>query len=351
MKSRGHIVVPIVGILLILMACTSINTVDEPVQDMQPDGSGEALLHFYFTSPQETTTCEFDSEILRSINNSQISIEIAMYNLNDADIAAALIAADRRGVGVRLVLDNDKADNNTPRKLAQAGIPIVFDPNDSTMHNKFMVIDGNQVWSGSMNFTESGCDDDYNNMVLLESDKIAANYQTEFREMFEDGSFSAESPANTPYPQVQVGEVLVETYFSPDDGVQKVLVDLIDQADTSIVFMAYSFTSDTLADAMIKRAENGVQVQGVMDDEQIRSNSGSEYEHFLEAGIPVVQDNFEGQMHYKVIVIDGEIVVTGSYNFSGNAEKRNDENVLVIHSRAAAAQYLQAYDEIIQNNK
>jgi phosphatidylserine/phosphatidylglycerophosphate/cardiolipin synthase-like enzyme len=344
----GNKLIPLIAIMLITIACASTNM--EPANnEMITSNSIEdthSAIQYYFTSPNAGHHCELSSVLINDIDHAEQSIDIALYNINMQDVAAALIRAAKRGVPVRIVLDDNKRDNSVPSILADSSVSMVYDPDKSTMHNKFMIIDDSVVWSGSMNFTESGCEDDYNNMVRVENERLATNYTAEFTEMFEDHSFSANSPANTPYQHVQIGDVMVENYFSPDDGVRKHMIDVIDEAQYSIVIMAYSFTSDDLADAIIDRYKDGVSVHGVMDADQIKSNSGGEYEDFLKAGIDVQQDTIPGQMHHKVIIIDEQIVIMGSYNFSGNAEKRNDENVLIIHSSEAAQQFLQAYEMI-----
>jgi phosphatidylserine/phosphatidylglycerophosphate/cardiolipin synthase-like enzyme len=333
-------------IMMLISACVSTTVANTP-ETMIPSREVEhSDLQYYFTSPGPGSDCELGSVLVYDIDHAEQSIDLAMYNINLVDVTAALIRAHKRGVAVRIVLDNNKEDNAIPQTLFAAEIPIITDPDNSTMHNKFMIIDNQVVWTGSMNLTDSGCTDDYNNMVRVQNERIAINYEAEFVEMFEDHLFSANSPQNTPYQEVQVGDILVENYFSPDDGVRDAMINVIDEAQYSIVFMAYSFTSDDLADAIIDRYKDGVAVQGVMDDEQIESNSGGEYENFLKHGIEVSQDNIPGQMHHKVIIIDEQIVILGSYNFSGNAENRNDENVLIIHSPEAAQQYLQAYEMI-----
>jgi phosphatidylserine/phosphatidylglycerophosphate/cardiolipin synthase-like enzyme len=332
--------------VLLMAACANDRPDALPTPQNQPGRIANGDIQVYFTNPEGSKSCTLTKPMLSAVNDARESIDLALYNINQEDFAEALIDAHIRGVMVRMVLDNEKAFHKVPQELIDAGIPIVIDPDTSTMHNKFMIIDGQQVWTGSMNFTESGCEDDYNNMLQIQNETLAKNYQTEFNEMAQAHSFSANSPADTPYPRMDISGVPVETYFSPDDGVQEAMLKVIAQADSSIVFMAYSFTSDELADALIERYKKGVQVQGVMDEDQIQSNTGGEYENFLRAGIPVTQDDIPGQMHNKVMIINGEIVITGSYNFSKNAEKRNDENVLVIHSRDIAEVYLQAYQEI-----
>jgi phosphatidylserine/phosphatidylglycerophosphate/cardiolipin synthase-like enzyme len=111
-------------------------------------------------------------------------------------------------------------------------------------------------------------------------------------------------------------------------------------------FLAYSFTQDELAEALLQRSLEGIDVTGVMEARQVESNVGSDYERFRGAGLDVRLDANPSNMHHKVLIIDDSIVVTGSYNFSRSAEERNDENTLVIHDPAIAAQYLAEFQEI-----
>ncbi len=158
--------------------------------------------------------------------------------------------------------------------------------------------------------------------------------------------FGSDSPANTPNPQLSVDGVLLESYFSPDDGVLDHLVDMVNEADTSISIMAFSFTSDELAAAVLDKARQGVSVQIVMDEEQADSNQGGEYENLRNAGLDVRLDGNSGQMHHKVIIIDGDTVSFGSYNFSNSAERRNDENVIIAHDPELAGAFMAEFDRI-----
>lgn len=96
---------------------------------------------------------------------------------------------------------------------------------------------------------------------------------------------------------------------------------------------------------MRNRFKSGVDVRGVFEARQVDQHS--EYEKLAEAGLPVVKDGNSGAMHHKVIVVDEETVITGSYNFSKNAEKRNNENLLIIKgNREIAAAYLAEFEKI-----
>ncbi len=214
------------------------------------------------------------------------------------------------------------------------------------MHNKFIVIDRAEVWTGSMNMTGDGAYDDRNNLIRIRSNAVASDYETEFNEMFEDDKFGPDRGSATPLPNVNVKGTALNVYFSPDDRVQAALLDLLNNAVSSIDFLAYSFTSDPLSEAIRTRAEAGVRVRGVMDADQMRSNRGTEYDRFRVAGLDVRLDGDSGLMHHKVLIVDKQIVVLGSYNFTASAEKSNDENVLVIHSPEIAARFLQEFRRV-----
>ncbi len=83
-----------------------------------------------------------------------------------------------------------------------------------------------------------------------------------------------------------------------------------------------------------------------METDQVKSNVGTEYDPFRQAGLDVHEDGNPGLMHHKVFVIDGQIVVTGSYNFTASAEKSNDENLVVIDNPEIAAQFIKEFQRV-----
>jgi phosphatidylserine/phosphatidylglycerophosphate/cardiolipin synthase-like enzyme len=214
------------------------------------------------------------------------------------------------------------------------------------MHDKFIIIDRSEVWMGSMNFTDSGAYEDNNHLFRIRSTKMAENYTKEFEEMFDDDMFGPDAVTQTPHPTLTIDERRVDTFFSPDDRVLRALMPLLSAAEESIYFLAFSFTSNELGEIVRAQAEAGLTIQGVMDDEQIRSNQGTEFDPFRQAGLEVLIDGIDGQMHHKVFIIDEEIVVLGSYNFSRAAEERNDENLLIVYDEAIAEQFIMEFQRV-----
>ena len=117
-------------------------------------------------------------------------------------------------------------------------------------------------------------------------------------------------------------------------------------AEESVLFLAYPFTDNDLGMAMIEEAGSGVLVSGVLEKSQALSNTGGEYETLLKNGVYVRLDGNPGSMHHKVIIIDEQIVVTGYYNFSQSAKARNDENTLNILNSEIATLYIEEFERV-----
>jgi phosphatidylserine/phosphatidylglycerophosphate/cardiolipin synthase-like enzyme len=116
------------------------------------------------------------------------------------------------------------------------------------------------------------------------------------------------------------------------------------QAKSTVLVQAYSFTSAPIAKALLDAHKRGVKVQVILDRSQ-RKEKYTEATFLYNQGIPVKIDAKHGIAHNKVMVIDGETVVTGSFNFTKQAEERNAENLLVIRDRKLAELYTKNWQE------
>jgi phosphatidylserine/phosphatidylglycerophosphate/cardiolipin synthase-like enzyme len=318
-----------------------------PALAVAPPEQTGTWIQVYFTDPNRNPGPSLlggpDEPLQEAIETAHLSIDAAFHDMNLYNIRDALLEAQENGVTVRLVLESDNYEDEELRLLRAGGIQIVLDERRDLMHNKFVVIDRYEVWTGSMNLTVSDAYGNRNNVVAIRSTGLAQNFLAEFEEMFSAHAFGPNSPANTPDTELVIYEHLVETFFSPEDPTLTRLVDLVNEADKSVYFLAFSFTSDDLATAISAANDRGVLIHGVMDASQAAGNQGGEYEALLARGINVRLDGEGGSMHHKVLIIDGEIVVTGSYNFSASAEEHNDENTLVIHDPVLAELYMDEF--------
>jgi phosphatidylserine/phosphatidylglycerophosphate/cardiolipin synthase-like enzyme len=118
--------------------------------------------------------------------------------------------------------------------------------------------------------------------------------------------------------------------FSPKGGCADQVAYWIDRANSSVHVLIYSFSLDSIGDALTRAYQRGVDVKAVFEKSQIRSYS--ELFRLTAAGIPARNDTNPGDMHEKVAIIDGYIVLVGSFNWSAAAENENNEVLLVIRS-------------------
>jgi phosphatidylserine/phosphatidylglycerophosphate/cardiolipin synthase-like enzyme len=317
--------------------------VTQPVEaPVEAAGTAEAYYSVYFTDPQYPDegahTGGIDQYLVALIDDAQYSIDAAFFELDLQSVTDALIRAHQRGVQVRIVYDDEHTeDDPQTEQLLDVGIPGTPDERSAFMHNKFVVIDGQIVWTGSWNLTENGTYRNNNNVIVIRSPELAANYTAEFEEMF-NGQFGPRSPASTPYPRITIGGVTIENYFAPEDDVTPHIVDAIARANTSIHFMAFSFTDDSIGAAMLDRMANGVPVAGIFETRGADTEY-SECSVLLAAGADARLDGNPYTFHHKVIIIDSAVVIVGSFNFSQNATESNDENLLIIYDPAVAAIY------------
>ncbi len=313
-----------------------------PAASQQP----EDWYDIYFTTPRYPDKPEYhhgglDTQLVAFINSAQETVDIAAYDFDLENVASALSKAVARGVRVRMVTDTDTLTNDNPQIqkafdiLKQAKIPIVDDQRGPIMHDKFVVVDTQAIWTGSWNFTDGDTYHLNNNAIKIASRELAQNYTAEFEKMFVQRSFGPRKPAGGTTPLVKLHGVQIENYFAPEDGVEAKITDRLAQAKQSIHFMAFSFTSDAIGAAMRARAKAGVSVAGVFET----TGSGTQYSEYgkmRKAKLDVLQDGNPYVMHHKVIIIDGRTVIFGSFNFSNNADKDNDENLLIIDSPTLA---------------
>lgn len=328
-----------------------------PVADTPTSQPASAWWQVYFTDPltindPNQPSGSVEERLIELINAAQMSIHIASFEFNLPRVADALIAAKVRGVDVRWVTDDENGleiDGNQNRgqftRLMAANIEVKDDAGRSAlMHNKFWIFDRQIVWTGSTNITLNGVYKQNNNVIVLHSPDVAAMFEREWEELW-NGQLGPRAPSTRNTQWVILDGTPVQILFSAEDDAVDNLIALVNDAQTSIRFLAFSFTDYPLAQAMIARAQDGVDVQGVF--ETFGSNGlRSELRTLWCAGLPVRQDGNSSFLHDKVIVIDNSIVVTGSLNFSSSADEENEENVVILDNAEIAALYLQEYQKI-----
>ncbi|MEX0844331.1 MAG: phospholipase D-like domain-containing protein [Balneolaceae bacterium] len=335
------------------------------------------------------------------IDSANTSIDLCIYDLEEARIAHALAQAKDRGVRVRVVTDNhnrnDAGDIDLEiwTILALAGIISMDDDGDiynpdgtitdnnlvndgSDMHNKFAIIDylspspdDDYVWTGSTNMTYTG-NFNTNHTIIIKDTEIAKVYTEEFEQMWGDDDETPDAQraafhkdkVNVSQNIFDVGGTRIEVYFAPINrdrtkpSVSDRLVELIqEEAQHDINFQAFAITPNIpISQQMWDQSAGGqILLRGAIDRRfYSRYRSAGDIWGSPEAtqgNRMILQANELRTLHHKVILLDTEhpdpddigVTVAGSYNFSMNAEMNNDENTLIIFSDEITNQFFQDF--------
>jgi phosphatidylserine/phosphatidylglycerophosphate/cardiolipin synthase-like enzyme len=130
----------------------------------------------------------------------------------------------------------------------------------------------------------------------------------------------------------------IDVYFSPKGGCTDAIVQEIDAAQKTILVQAYSFTSKPIAKALVAAHKRGVKTSVILDSEQETTNY-SEADFLVHEGMTPLIDARHAIAHNKIMILDEGVVITGSFNFTKNAETNNAENLLVIRDQFIAKVY------------
>ena len=142
----------------------------------------------------------------------------------------------------------------------------------------------------------------------------------------------------------------MSVYFSPNGGALEAILAEVDGAKTSVHMQAFHFRSKPIIKALAKAVKRGVDVRLLVDAEDA-DRDNSRVRDAVALGIPVFADGSHSTAHNKVIIVDGSIVITGSYNFTNKAETQNSENLLVIRSKELAGKYEKNWEKHFSHSK
>ncbi|MFH1210309.1 MAG: phospholipase D-like domain-containing protein [archaeon] len=267
-------------------------------------------------------------KIAGELNKSEEYIHCAIYNLNHDAIRDVLM---KKEVDVKLVTDRSNI-----RSLN--GVETVRNYDTSQlMHNKFCIIDGKKVITGSFNPAISEMNHT-NNILIISSKYIAENYEKEFQELFSKQFGKGAQTINT---KIYLNNKRVENYFCPEDECSQKVIREIQGANESVQFYAFSFTDKDIAQELVKKQKEGKMVEGLMEETQ--RSQYDQYDEMKDGGINVKWYEKKYKLHDKVFIIDRKIVITGSYNPTQNADKNNDENIMIIEDEAIAKEYAERF--------
>lgn len=326
---------------------------------------------------------DLEAVIINFINEAQHTLQIAVQELDSEAIAQAILDAKWRGVRVQMYLEQDylleggeavKAmmvdatdeesrvqrqwfeDDNSAlainRKifstLLRNGIDVKADYNPDIFHQKFIIRDLSSrattpppaVLTGSTNFTVTCTHSNLNHIVIFHDHRIAGRFDDEFKQLKSGRFGQRESTRSQKIGAYNLGGVPVRILFSPDNVPELEVVKQMLKANRRIDFAIFTFSgSSAIDDAMVMINRGGVRIRGVFDRKQ-GNQEWSSREWLQRSGIEFYYPDMSREpfrsnlrkVHHKLMVIDDDIVVGGSMNYTSPANEFNDENVFVLGS-------------------
>ncbi len=278
------------------------------------------------------------------IQKAEKSLYIAAYNFNLKEIADLLVRKKQAGVYVELFLEKKnytKLENQGALKaLEDGGIKIIQDSNYALMHNKYVIRDEKSILTGSLNFTQNGFFHNYNDLVIIHNADLAEVYLKDY--IFLSSQFHLKkyrkNYQSRPREIALNEKENVLPFFSlgrnkPEDFFR----EMIKKSKKKINFLIFSFSSKEVSNYLIEALKRGIAIKGIFDDsfESInitRNWQQIPFQILWKNQADVYYDKHWHAMHHKLMLIDKNKIITGSFNFSNNAFKRNNENLLIITS-------------------
>jgi len=294
--------------------------------------------------------------IIDFIDGAKKSLNIAVQEIDNLEIAEAIIRARARKVRVRVVLEahylksgkrsltpfeKTGSTNEKNRELVDAmlrsTINVNADFNPKIFHQKFIVRDGESVLSGSTNFTDTGVAQNLNHLVIIHDKGIAKIYNNEYSEIRKGHFGKFTIGVNERPKEIEVSGVRVKILFAPDHNPEMEIMKQIAKSKKRVDFAIFTFAeSSGIDDEMVSVSGRNVKVRGAMYKAAANQKwsakhtfKGSAAKLFLvpKAGLPAPRPR---KLHHKIMVIDEQLIIAGSFNYTAPANRTNDENIIII---------------------
>jgi len=326
-----------------------------------------------------------EPHIVRAIETSKESIQIALYEFTSRGILKALLAAKKRGVKVEVILcDTSVNPRNEPDAdykryrseqiwaliRNQVDVTVLGSPSKYGInHHKFAVFDGKMAEFGSYNWTYTSEKSHYENVIFTaDQDRVKA-YQDAWAHLRALAVTVAESatkqwtldiPAPPSDAQKRIafnGTKLPAWVFNPGDLFEDSIVAAIDASKVSVDAASFVITSRKIIDALERAAKRGVQVRLIADKSQTKNEHIVPFLGWIQRrgaqlrllGGPNGEESdfpLAEKMHNKYFIFDGKLVETGSGNASKNAAVSNFENANFLDDKSDVAAFVETFQHM-----
>ncbi len=333
-----------------------------------PPPAGEVALRANFLPEEERVVLD---QMQAALTGAERTVDLALLELNDTRLGYAVASTAARGVRVRLFSEREhrgetlatllagsrgqksgrpQVSESAAKAAAQplnehcerlARVEVCYDDRPGLMHDKFAVVDGDLVFTGSLNWSYNGLHKNDNDLLRLAGKPAAKLYHDAFAALWQ-----RKGRTPTPAALELAGGGQVDVYFTPAHGreAERRIVSELDSAKSEVLMAAFVLTNPEIIAALNRAADRGVKVRVLLESRNLQDSQ----EEKLSRRVEIRPDANRYSMHLKTMVIDEKVVITGSFNFTRSAVSRNDENLLVLTSPQQAQRYKEKVWELWQ---
>lgn len=314
-----------------------------------------------FMGPKELgAPDDLKKTIIDFIDKAERSLDIAVQELDDIDIAKAIIRAKKRTwftstgkprlLTVRIILEGDYLHANKPQidpftptgsletnreiinVLYRSAVILKTDYNGKIFHQKFVIRDSNVVLTGSTNFTVTGTSKNLNHLAIIRNKEVVKAYKREYNEMVA-GRFGKRSDTTIKPIETKSNHVRLKPLFAPNHSPEMEIMKQMAKAKERIDFAIFTFSeSSGIDDQMNLNVNAGIKVSGLINGDQRNQkwSASRQFNSNVDIKFTKKGKNGLGKLHHKLMVIDKKIVIIGSFNYTKPANLLNDENIIII---------------------
>jgi phosphatidylserine/phosphatidylglycerophosphate/cardiolipin synthase-like enzyme len=280
-----------------------------------------AGIKVYF-SPDDS----LDSLVMCAVESARYSIHIASYTMSPEFLSFCRKIARQKNLDLKVIL-------HYPVKSIEPSLKTYrLNSLKNTLHAKFLIIDGCTTIVGSSNFTVAGLQKDINNLLFIDNKRISQTFEEAFIALW-----------NGRIPSCSLERPDVRVFFSPFSNCEEVIRNEIRKASQSIKFVAFTFTSDEIAEELCQAGLRNISISGIF--EKGNTSRYDEYSFLSRFPFRVKYDSFVNAIHDKWFLIDNKRIITGSYNFTKTARK-NIECVIILSDPMVLSRYRKRFTHL-----
>ncbi len=276
--------------------------------------------------------------ITDSIKNAQKSIDLEVYLLSDKNVVQSLINAEKRGVNVRVILEEHPykgygANKDVKDNLSHYGVQTKWSNRVYTFtHSKFLVVDSKTGYILTMNLTKSSFTKNREFGIITTSGKEVNSLENIFQADWD----------RKPYSPVK--DTLV---ISPENSREKI-EGLLDSAKTEILVYAEEMEDSDVENFLIEKAKQGIKVNVILASPEYITSNGDAGKYLSQNGVHVgyLSSPF---VHAKVIVVDRAAAYVGSINFSSTSMDKNREVGIIIADKSVIQRIVDVFNNDFKN--